>query len=239
MKFKLVSSVFVSLIFTGCSTLDSQLKANQNELSGPYLGQQPPGTEAKVFAPGVVSSEHKDLSGFFSPDMKAFYFTRKHNTTKEWQLISYELENNIWHLADTIPRVGRPFISPNGEIMHLGKKYRQRTNDGWSEIKSLGDDYEKIWIMRLTSSNRGTYVFDEATREGNGTLRYSSMVNGERQAPLPLPKTINKGKWNAHPFIAPDESYILWDGERETGFGGNDIYISFKQPDGSWGRRLT
>ena len=41
--------------------------------------------------------------------------------------------------------------------------------------------------------------------------------------------------WTAHPFIAPDESYLIWDSEREGGFGESDLYISFRQDDGSWG----
>jgi len=36
-----------------------------------------------------------------------------------------------------------------------------------------------------------------------------------------------QGKYNAHPFIAPDEAYIIWDGERDSGYGDTDLYISF------------
>ena len=45
------------------------------------------------------------------------------------------------------------------------------------------------------------------------------------------------------PFIAPDESYLIWDSEREGGFGGSDLYVSFKQKDGTvievGGSRMT
>ena len=208
-------------------------------LEGPYLGQEPPGLIPEVFAPGIVSTEHRDLSAFFAPHMKAFYFTRKDNNSKNWSLISFQLEDNLWRQAAAVPRVGRPFISPDGKTMHLGKKYRERNPAGWSKIKSLGSPYEDIRIMRLTSSLKGTYVFDEGTRDGNGILRYSRLTYGKREQPRPLGKVINTGKWNAHPFIAPDESYIMWDGERDNGFGGNDIYISFRQQDGSWGNAIN
>lgn len=42
-------------------------------LEGPYLGQKPPGSNPQIFAPDIVSTEHRDLGGFFSPDMKNFY----------------------------------------------------------------------------------------------------------------------------------------------------------------------
>ena len=214
----------------------------QNEVSvleGPYLGQTPPGLTPEIFAPGLVSTTQRDGSGFFSPDMKEFYFTRKNSDENIWSLIGYKSENNKWHKFVVRPRVGRPNLSPDGKTMHLGKQYMTRSGDGWSEIESLGSPYEEIRIMRLMSSAKGTYVLDEGTRDGKGVLRYSRLVNGKREAPKPLPKVINTGTWNAHPFIAPDESYIIWDGERESGYGDNDLYISFKQHDGSWGKAIN
>lgn len=208
-------------------------------LKGPYVGQEPPGLTPEIFAPGFVSTEHRDGSGFFTPDMKEFYFTRRDNASGKWSLVTFKSENNQWRESVVGPRVGRPILSPDGKTMHLGKKYKKRTNSGWSEIKSLGSPFEEIRIMRLMSSSKGTYFFDEGTRDGNGVLRYSRLVNGKREEPKPLSKEINTGQWNAHPFIAADESYILWDGERHHGFGDNDIYISFKQQDGSWGGAIN
>ncbi|MDO3386907.1 hypothetical protein QWI17_13755 [Gilvimarinus sp. SDUM040013] len=121
--------------------------------------------------------------------------------------------------------------------MHDGNQYRERIDDDWSELKSLGSVFDKISIMSLTVSKNGTYVFDE--RDKVGTLRYSRIVDGEREAPRPFSKEINTGKWTAHPFIALDESYIIWDSERRGGFGGVDLYISFREKDGSWGAAIN
>ena len=89
----------------------------------------------------------------------------------------------------------------------------------------------------LTASEAGTYFFD--VREEVGAIRVSRMVAGRRQPPEVLPETINSGKWIAHPFIAPDESYLIWDAERDGGYGDSDLYISFKQRDGSWGPAIN
>ena len=93
--------------------------------------------------------------------------------------------------------------------------------------------------MRLTASSKGTYVFDEVGTDGDGVIRYSRLIDGKREEPRPLSKEINTGTWNAHPFIAPDESYIMWDGRRDSGYGDSDIYISFRQQDGSWGEAVN
>jgi hypothetical protein len=224
-----------SIIIGNISNAQDELPA----LEGPYLGQTSVGMTPEIFAPGLVSTMQRDGSGFFSPNMKEFYFTRKNANENTWSLIGFKFENNRWHKATVVPRVGRPNMSPDGKIMHLGKQYIERTKTGWSEIKSLGSPYEEIRIMRLMSSAKGTYVLDEGTRDGKGVLRYSSLKDGKREEPKPFGKEINAGTWNAHPFIAPDESYIIWDGERDSGLGDNDLYISFRQPDGSWGEAIN
>lgn len=231
-----MSTLFIALLLSVLAI--SSKSHSQDELpvlEGPYLGQKTPGLTPEVFAPGFVSTEHRDGSGFFTMDMKEFYFTRRDNSSGKWSLMTFQSEDNQWRESVVGPRVGRPIFSADGNIMHLGKNYQARTKTGWSAIKSLGSPFEEIRIMRLMSSSKGTYFFDEGTKDGNGVLRYSRLVNGKREEPKPLSKAINTGKWNAHPFIAADESYIIWDGERESGFGDNDIYISFKQQDDSWG----
>ena len=208
-------------------------------LEGPYLGQKPPSLTPEAFAPGIVSTNGWEYGVFFTPDMEEISFLRENEETEKHEIVVFQNKNDRWHESGRSPRVSQPFISPDGKIMHLGKRYKERTETGWSEIKNLGTPFEEISIMRLTSSAKGTLVFDEFTRDGNGVLRYSQLIDGKREAPKPLSKEINTGKWNAHPFIAPDESYILWDGKREDGYGDADIYVSFKQQDGSWGEAIN
>ncbi|MEO9871795.1 serine hydrolase domain-containing protein [Ekhidna sp.] len=208
-------------------------------LEGPYLGQKSPGLTPEVFALGILSRKHRDGGISFTPDMKEFYFSRKNLATGKWWLVGFRSENNRWTESVVGPRVGRPTLSPDGNVMHLGNKYMERTEAGWSDIKSLGPMFEREdWgIMRLSSSAKGTYVFDDY--KSNDVLRISRIKDGKREAPELLGKEINAGKWTAHPFIAPDESYIIWDSEKDSGYGDKDLYISFQQQDGSWGAAIN
>jgi hypothetical protein len=122
--------------------------------------------------------------------------------------------------------------------MHLGKRYKKRTDTGWSEVKNLGTPFDNLPIMRLTASSKETYFFDEFKSDFTGDIRYSRLVDGKYEEPKLLGKNINSGK-SFHPFIAPDESYLIFDGKREDGHDDSDLYISYRQQDGSWGDAIN
>lgn len=68
---------------------------------------------------------------------------------------------------------------------------------------------------------------------------YSSLINGKYEQPKSLSPQFGIRRYNAHPFIAPDESYIIFDSVRESGYGRSDLYISFRAVDGSWGPAIN
>ena len=229
------------ILLNACKTDKSNTK-EKNLVIGesPYLNQKTPGLIPEPFAPGVVSTDNWEASGVFTPDLKEFYFIREVGETEEekaMKFIVYRYKNNEWQDSIISPRVGEPFISPDGKIMHLGRKYKERMENGdWSKIKTLHSILDSIPIMQLSSSASGTYVFDAM---GEGVLRYSRIIDGKREEPKLFGEEINTGTANAHPFIAPDETYILWDGRRESGYGNADIYVSFRQNDGSWSEAIN
>ncbi len=233
----------IALFLSFCAMSSGSFAESETPvLEGPYLGQEPPGLIPEPFAPGIVSTGGWEVSGAFTPDMKEFYFIREVETDgiSRQEFVVFQNKDNRWLETVVSPRVGQPFIAPDGKTMHLGKRYKEHTESGWSEIKGLGSPFEEIQIMRLTASSKETYVFDEVGMpDGDGIIRYSRLIDGKREHPKPFGKEINTGKFNAHPFIAPDESYMLWDGRRDSGFGHADIYISFRQQDGSWGDAIN
>lgn len=229
----------IALLLTSVSA-GSSIHAEQEfpVFEGPYMGQMPPGKTAEAFAPGVISTEGWELEAVFAPGMKEFYFVTD-NEEERPTIFGFRFVDNKWHKFMEVPRTGEPFITADGQTMHLAKGYRERTATGWSDVKSLGPmfDREDFGIMRLTASNAGTYVFDDFKNKNE--LRVSRVTDGERHEPVPLPEIVNSGEWTAHPFIAPDESYLIWDSEREDGYGQSDLYISFREDDGSWGPAIN
>ena len=220
---------------------------------GPYLGQTPPGSTPEIFAPGIVNREEStDLEGMFGSDMKTFYFVREgekytglakvgpsKGRTVAYGLAVIEYKNNKWQESVVAKGVSEPSISPNGNTILFKNGYIERTSDGWSEVKSLGEPFASIDIMRSAISSNGTIYFDTFNRAQDIPLRYSRLINGKYEAPKSLGSQFGIGRYNAHPFIAPDESYIIFDSVREGGYGSSDLYISFRAADGSWGPAIN
>ncbi|MEL6559599.1 MAG: hypothetical protein AAFQ94_15515 [Bacteroidota bacterium] len=235
------SAIALIIFLNSCNTKKSDSNEQDSQLiETSYLGQKPPGLTPEVFAPGMVSTDNWEIDGVFTPDFKEFYFIREVGETEEekaMKFMVYQFRDNEWQDSIISARVGQPTISPDGKTMHLGRKYKERMANGeWSELKNLNPLLDSIPIMQLSSSMNGTYVFDAM---GDGVLRYSRIIDGNREEPVQFGEQINSGVANAHPFIAPDESYMLWDGRKDGGYGNADIYVSFRQKDGSWGKAIN
>jgi len=236
-KTYIISTLVLAVLLNACNTKKQPIEDSDSpRIESLYLGLKAPGLTAELFAPGIVSTKHLEIEAVFAPDMKTFYFTRQvAGEVPKTHALQYE--NGEWQQLSADPRAGEVFISTDGNTMYLGNTYKTRTPSGWSEKKSLGTQFDTFPIMRLTASAAGTYVFDE--RKEFGIIRYSQWIDGQRGAPKAFNEDINSGKWTAHPFIAADESYLIWDSEREGGFGKSDLYISFKQENGTWGPAIN
>jgi len=199
-----------------------------------YFGEKPPGIIPQPFAPAIVSPEGLFEGGKFSPDMKKFYFSRKNGKYKERTFFVIRYENGSWG-NESETELKWPRFSKGGDTLYRGNKYRDRTDRGWSELKSLGAPFTDMHIMGISFSDNGNSFFDQyKSPDTVGAISYSRIIDGKYEPRQKMGAEINTGTWIAHPHIAPDESYLLWDVVREDGYGGSDLYISFRQKDGSW-----
>ena len=230
-------------------------------LKGPYLGQKPPGLIPVIFAPGVVSTEnHEHSSLIISPNGKGIFWSvisapLSENSTHKIVFMRYE--NNHWSPPKTASFSGLykddfPFMSPDGKRIYYcskrpfpGKRkskdyelwFVKRTNTGWSDPGLLGKPFteeSKTWQPSIT--NKGTIYF-LGYLEGvqrNYEIYRSSFTNGQYSKPELLNKSINTEYPDWCPYIAPDESYLIFSSKRPGGYGGFDLYISYRRNDGSW-----
>lgn len=228
---------------------------NQPVLTGDYLGQKKPGQIPVMFAPGFVSTESPQLNAVFTPDGKEFYFSlRKPNAP--FTIMVTKQVNNHWTKPETAPFSGKysdvdQSISADGKRFFFcsdrpvkkGEKpkshnfwFMERTGRGWGEPQHLGfavnTDKEDFYP---TVTKDGTLYFS-SQREGQGTnnIYCSKLVEGKYTKAEKLSDMINTKHREFDPFIAPDESFIIFASGRPGGFGASDLYISFHNKDGSW-----
>ena len=238
-NYSLILTILVLVLLNSCNTKNQQVNDPDFPLlEVPFFAQKPPGSIPEIFAPRIISVAHGEQATAFSPDLNEIYFRRTDEELENHELVAIQNKDNLWTESFVVPS-GRE-ISPDGKIMHIGNEYRERTRFGWSEIKSLGAPYDSIPIMRLTASSKGTYYFDTSPfydkSAAVGSIRYSRVIDGIREKPKTLNIDVAPIK-KTHPFIAPDESYLIFDSRREN--GNLDIYISFRQADGSWGAAIN
>lgn len=238
---RICNSIILLLSVLSISS-NSYSQVNTPIPDGPYLGQKPPGSTSEIFAPGIVNTEdNREMEGMFTADMKEFYFIRRPLGEKPESnvLTVIEYKDNRWQKSHVKQGVSEGSFSPDGMTIHFAKEYMERTRTGWSELKSLGAPFDNIDIMRLSVSSNSTYYFDTFTPKLDTPLRFSRLIDGKYEQPKSLGQQFAIGTYNAHPYIAPDESYIIWDSRRESGYGSSDLYISFRAADGSWGPAIN
>lgn len=116
-----------------------------------------------------------------------------------------------------------------------------RENGEWKDPAVVSDVLPRRKGMASTSfcfADNGNFYFDSGGPDETGAWRWEMYVSeyghGKYDEPRLLPGGINDGEVNWCPWIAPDESYLIWSSHREGEAGNGDLYVSFHQPDGSW-----
>lgn len=234
-------------------------------LKGEYLGQKLPGVVPEVFAPGIVSDtswgEHCPLA--ISPKGDEVYWSAwtmeyptedgKDNTQ---QIFFSKLENGVWTkpaLAEFVKNHltsnnGVPVFSLDGSKLFFNSNrpgglgetdvwYAERKNDGWSDPVDVGEPFNSDnidWTPVFTESGNA-YRMGNYFRNDNETPLCFKYSNGRFSDPTPVAIHPDFHPWYPM-YVSPDESYLIFGGYHylQT-FGGFDLYISFRMPDGQWG----
>jgi hypothetical protein len=166
---------------------------------------------------------------------------------KVTMIVKYE--NNHWTSPDTISfsttrsaeeaiyspvgtRVYYYAYSPPNPVGGSDLCYSVKNGSVWGEPINLGsplntsqDEYHPCVVAD------GSVYFENVA----GKICYSKYENGNYQPRVLLPSMFNDQSlaWG-NPYVAPDESYFIFNSSRPGGFGNTDLYISYKKTDGTW-----
>ncbi|MDE3235139.1 MAG: PD40 domain-containing protein [Bacteroidota bacterium] len=57
--------------------------------------------------------------------------------------------------------------------------------------------------------------------------------------PQNLGENINSPSWDSSPSLSPDNRVLYFSSSRPGGYGGQDLYMSIRQPNGKWGKAVN
>lgn len=256
-KRKLLALISVSALGTM-----STLEASGQSSSGPYLGLRSPGRTAEVFAPWLLGNDMSAGCSGFLRDGTVFVFSAM-KPGSDWRFgATYvmELKDGAW----TKPRVAPwsdylPYnftVGPAGQTVYFTSLKSPDTSSrmlleqaniwavslldsGWTEPVMLGASIntETHYENYPTVSLNGTVYYMSRREDGIGRtdIYKSRNLDGRYAEAENLGEPVNSPESDQDPFIAPDESYlIVCLTGRTDSFGEYDLYVSFRNEDGSW-----
>ena len=258
LKFRIILVIFSLTFFTICQAQENKKdKSDFPVLTGPYLGQNPPGMIPEPYVPNLLPDKYWWHSApAFSLDGKEVYFSAFIKSEAYSERIMYmKLENGRW----TPPKVapfseyfeGGPCFTPDGNKIFYssarplakgGKPredrdiwYVERTPDGWSEPKHTSFNTD-TWEDRVYISDLGNIYY-----KSNNDIYRVKMVDKGFSQPEKLSDAINSEYGEQDPCIAPDESFMIFYSSRPGHLGkeDGDLYISFKKKDGTWTKAVN
>ncbi|MEO7215455.1 hypothetical protein [Mucilaginibacter sp.] len=215
------------------------------------FGQSAP----KIFQPGVISKGDYESHPAFSPTGDTLYFIKcSYDLNVSAICVSY-LRNKRWSAPKIVSFSGKymdadPFVAKDGKTLYF---MSNRPDEDGAVPKNDTD----IWMVKLGVNDWGKpqRLPAPVNSEGdeyypgiadNGTIYFGStrsgglggcdiyrcrFVNGKYQPAENLGEGINTIGNDYEAFIAPDESYLIYNSTPGSFFRGLDFYISYNKND--------
>ena len=225
------------------------------EITDPYFGQKPPGDSAQRFAPDIFQGE-LHTAVVFSPDGKEVYWRPMAEEIDE--ILFMRWEDSKWTPPQVVPFASRffdsddPCFSPDGRRLFFTSWrpvkwytifdqkeriwYVDKTETGWSKPQAVDSAINSMDLhWQLSVAENGSLYF---TSEGD--IYRSAFEDGQYQEPERLGNGINTPSSEGLPFVAPDESYLLFSSNGHPDIVGDyDLFISLRESGGEWSKGIN
>lgn len=236
-------------------------KKYQNAAFAAEAVKKPVPFNPELLGPGVNTASDEYFP-MLTADGQTLIFTRRDGEDENF----YQSQRKTgatedWEKAEPIEGVNTPMnegaqaISPDGSWLVFTAC--DRRNDGsqgscdlyWSQKKAEGwtppVPFSQVinspaWESQPTISADGKTIIFSSNRSGakggRDLWETHRLPGGKWSAPANLGDTLNTPESEAFPFLHPDGQTLYFTSDGHPGMGGDDIYFSRKQADGSWGK---
>ncbi len=238
-----------------CCSSNAVIAQTPDQVKHPYASDKPL-SEPAIFGEGVISTGEFDSHPAFTPDGKTLYFVRSAPNFNFWTIFVSHFGNGKWSQPEVAPFSGQysdadPFITADGTQLYyistrpVNGKPKEDTDiwvmdkraNGWSEPRHLDAPISSEgseWYPTLTRDGTIYFGSDRPGGKGKTDLYRARLVDGKYATADNLGEPINTPAHEYEPFIAPDESFLLFMASGRPGsLGGPDIYLSYRN-DKAW-----
>jgi len=248
-----------ALVIPSLESNDQSVQADNRP--GFFLGQTPPGTTPVRFAPDLIALDgaiHGSIA--FYPDGSEIYWTLYSSDTPDDppMIMFVRMTEGVWSEPSIAPfcdehGAGEISITPSGDRLYFSSRrplpaeWGQRLQPGTREwgvgkvwyVDRVGAGWSEPFILdeRINNDLNGVSASNQGTLYGSGIRRIELTANGWGDvvwlgAPLDITRPGGQFK-GGHPYIAPDESFILFN-DRWSGHNGYGIFVSFRDDTDRW-----
>jgi len=217
----------------------------------------------KPFSPNnmgaAINTGNEEYWPSISIDGETFIFTRRLGDNEDFFQSNkkdgkWQPAFNIGAPINTPLNEGAQTISADGQTMaytvcnrkgDYGKcdlYISKKTESGkWSIPENMGKPINSsYWESQPTLSADGKTILFTRGYSNHATDKniFGSWIkeDGTWAKPVKMPPTINTPYADEAPFLHPDGQTIYFVSDGHPGMGKSDIFLSRKQPDGSWGQ---
>jgi hypothetical protein len=196
------------------------------QLTGPYLGQKPPGMTPELFAPGIISTCTQHGSAYFSRDGREVYFSRM--LPRPSVIMYMREENGRWTPPRVVCEGLTPGLAPDGRtvLFSTWELWRMfKTPAGWTSPEKLAPaiNFQKRQDTPYAAAD-GTLYFCSMFGGRDGIYR-AEFADGTYGKLERLEYGISSKYADFSPYIAADESFLVFASTR-PGYGVTDLYVT-------------
>jgi len=196
-----------------------------------------------------------------SEEVRQEDFYLSNHSNNQWQTA------NPMTVVNTPGNEGAPSISADGTFMFFASCmemtgdygspdrkgygscdifYAQKVNGKWTKPVNVGPPVNTAnWETQPSFSSDGKTLYFVRGLISRGDIKeqdiYTSTIgpDGRFTAPVKLSNNVNTNEQEESVFIHPDNQTLYFSSAGHPGLGGLDIFMSKRQPDGTWGKAVN
>ncbi|MFC1564822.1 hypothetical protein ACFL6G_07785 [candidate division KSB1 bacterium] len=256
MKFLLRHLIIIFIQTVLLATAYSQENSNSIQINtGPYLGLANPGDKPQLFKPNL-SQDIEIMSiplfyrngnllvfkGTYSSVEGVFLTENKNGAWTEPELILTLSQYDDRHFFMTLDEKRiyftslRPVREGDGQSENPNIWVIEKSTSGWFEPNVFDESAnpKEGKFYSTLSKNNTLYYTAHNSESGLCDIVFTKYINGKFGKMINPGIPVNTEHIDGDPYIAPDESYMIFLSDRPGGLGQHDFYITFRDENSKW-----